>query len=113
MTKYPYHSSEIDTHEDATVSPDTYHAPDTHVQQPSTMDVSDSTSAQTEATQANTSTNVNDKEAVSTTEDAPLHNIKQLYNLKPTKKRRQLLKQLKIKHLKLKRKQQQLKIQHS
>lgn len=71
VTKYPYHSSEIDTHEDATVSPDTYHAPDTHTQQPSTMDVSDSTSAQTEATQANTSTNVNDKEAVLTIEDAP------------------------------------------
>ena len=71
VTKYPYHSSEIDTHEDATVSPDTYHAPDTHAQQPSTMDVSDSTSAQTEATQANTSTNVNDKEAVLTIEDAP------------------------------------------
>ncbi|WMZ86101.1 hypothetical protein QS429_12165 [Staphylococcus pseudintermedius] len=71
VTKYPYHSSEIDTHEDATVSPDTYHALDTHAQQPSAMDVSDSTSAQTEATQVNTSTNVNDKEAVSTTEDAP------------------------------------------
>ncbi|MFH0717238.1 GW dipeptide domain-containing protein [Staphylococcus delphini] len=49
-TKYPYRSSEIDTHEDATVSPDTYHAPDTPAQQPSATDVSDSTTAQTEAT---------------------------------------------------------------
>ncbi|MTV22971.1 glucosaminidase domain-containing protein [Staphylococcus delphini] len=68
--KYPYRSSEIDTHEDATVSPDTYHAPDTPAQQPSATDVSDSTTTQTEATQANTSTNVNDKEAVATTENA-------------------------------------------
>lgn len=64
-TKYPYRSSEIDTHEDATVSPDTYHAPDTPAQQPSATDVSDSTTAQTEATQA-----VNNKETVATTEDA-------------------------------------------
>ncbi|PCF34266.1 autolysin [Staphylococcus delphini] len=68
-TKYPYRSSEIDTHEDATVSPDTYQASDTPAQQPSATDVSDSTTAQTEATQANTSTNVNNKEAVATTED--------------------------------------------
>ncbi|PNZ96397.1 autolysin, partial [Staphylococcus delphini] len=68
-TKYPYRSSEIDTHEDATVSPDTYQASDTPAQQPSATNVSDSTTAQTEATQANTSTNVNNKEAVATTED--------------------------------------------
>ncbi|WP_353419207.1 glucosaminidase domain-containing protein [Staphylococcus delphini] len=69
-TKYPYRSSEVDTHEDATVSPDTYQAPDTPAQQPSATDISDSTTAQTEATQANTSTNVNNKEAVAATEYA-------------------------------------------
>lgn len=69
-TQYPYSSSEIDTHEDATVSPDTYHAPDTHAQQPSSTDVSDSTTAKSDVTQANTSTNPNEKNAVSTTEDA-------------------------------------------
>ncbi|UXS36288.1 glucosaminidase domain-containing protein [Staphylococcus delphini] len=69
-TKYPYRSSEVDTHEDATVSPDTYQAPDTPAQQPSATDISYSTTAQTEATQANTSTNVNNKEAVAATEYA-------------------------------------------
>ncbi|HHU6750615.1 TPA: GW dipeptide domain-containing protein [Staphylococcus pseudintermedius] len=67
-TKYPYPSSEIDTHEDATVSPDTYHAPDTHAQQPPATDVSDSTTAQTEATQVENQTTVTQKTALSATE---------------------------------------------